>query len=67
MERKRYGAEFKREAVKLASQRFTVSRKILLLLCLCCTACAERPMFGIELGSQRVQDCVPGSVSKPCN
>lgn len=28
--------------------------------------CADRPVFGIELGSQRIQDCVPGSVSRPC-
>jgi hypothetical protein len=41
-----------------------------LLVCLtglACAACAEFPVFGIELGSQKIQDCVPGSVSRPCN
>jgi hypothetical protein len=42
-------------------------RSVLLLLCLTCAACAERPVFGVELGSQKIQDCVPGSVSRPCN
>jgi hypothetical protein len=42
-------------------------RPVLLLLCLTCAACAERPVLGIELGTQKIQDCVPGSVSKPCN
>ena len=43
-----------------------VVRLIVLLACLCCSSCAERPVFGIELGTQRIQDCVPGSMSKPC-
>jgi len=37
-------------------------RYIVLLACLGCAACAERPVFGIEIGTQRIQDCVPGSV-----
>jgi hypothetical protein len=39
---------------------------VLLLLYLTCAACAERPVLGIEVGSQKIQDCIPGSVSKPC-
>jgi hypothetical protein len=42
-------------------------RTCLLILCLTGSACADRPIFGIELGTQMVKDCVPGSVSKPCN
>lgn len=42
-------------------------RMFLLLLCLIGAACAERPIFGIEFGTQTVKDCIPGSVSKPCN
>jgi hypothetical protein len=38
-----------------------------LVACLACAACADRPVIGIEVGSQRIQDCVPGSVSRPCN
>jgi hypothetical protein len=37
------------------------------LLVLSCAACAERPIFGIELGSQRVQDCAPGNASRSCD
>jgi len=44
-----------------------VDRIFLLALCLCCAACAERPLIGVEVGSQKIQDCVPGSVSRPCN
>jgi len=40
---------------------------ILIVLCLGVSACAEGPRIGIEVGSQRIQDCVPGSVSRPCN
>jgi hypothetical protein len=39
----------------------------MLFLYLTCSACAERPRIGIELGTQKIQDCVPGSVSRPCN
>jgi hypothetical protein len=42
-------------------------RLTLLLLLLACTACADLLHGGIEFGSQRTQDCVPGSVSRPCN
>jgi hypothetical protein len=42
-------------------------RLLLLMLLLACAACAERPLFGIEIGTQTVKDCIPGSVSKPCN
>jgi len=42
-------------------------RVLLLAFSLAAAACAERPVIGIELGSQKIQDCVPGSVSKPCN
>jgi hypothetical protein len=42
-------------------------RPILLVLVLACAACAQRPVIGIEIGSQRIQDCVPGSVSRPCD
>ena len=46
---------------------FRAFRRAALALLLCTVAaCADRPVFGIELGSQRVQDCVPGSVSRPC-
>jgi len=41
--------------------------RFVLLLCLACTACAEQPVIGVELGTQKIQDCVPGSVSRPCN
>ncbi len=50
-----------------ASRVFRMLRAALLPLLLPVLAgCADRPVFGIELGSQRVQDCVPGSVSRPC-
>ena len=39
---------------------------LLLILCLACAACAERPLFGIEVGSQRIPDCEVGSVARPC-
>ena len=41
-------------------------RAILLLSLILAQACAERPRIGVELGTQRIQDCIPGSVSKPC-
>jgi hypothetical protein len=44
-----------------------VPRLLLLALVLAAAACAERPVIGIELGTQRIQDCIPGSVSRPCN
>ena len=37
------------------------------LLILACAGCAERPVIGIELGSQKIQDCMRGSVTQPCN
>jgi hypothetical protein len=40
--------------------------KTCLILCLLCSACAERPVFGIEVGTQRVPDCEIGSVARPC-
>jgi hypothetical protein len=42
-------------------------RLSLLLLLLACTACADLLHGGVEFGSQRIQDCIPGSVSRPCN
>jgi hypothetical protein len=42
-------------------------RLLLVTLCLACASCAERPMFGVEIGTQTVKDCIPGSVTKPCN
>jgi hypothetical protein len=44
-----------------------IARITACVLCLACAGCADRPLIGIELGSQRIQDCVPGSVSRPCN
>jgi hypothetical protein len=41
-------------------------RILLLAAVLAIAACAERPRVDLELGSQRVQDCVPGSLSRPC-
>jgi hypothetical protein len=41
--------------------------RLSLLLLLACTACADLLHGGVEFGSQRIQDCVPGSVSRPCN
>jgi hypothetical protein len=39
----------------------------LLTLLFACAACADFPHGMIEFGSQRIQDCVPGSVSRPCS
>jgi hypothetical protein len=39
----------------------------LLTLLLASAACADLPHADIEFGSQRIRDCVPGSVSRPCN
>jgi hypothetical protein len=44
-------------------------RYILLVfaLCLGCTACAERPRFGVEItNSPTIRECIPGSATKPC-
>jgi len=37
------------------------------LIALLCAGCAQRPIFGFELGSQRVQDCAPGNASRSCD
>ena len=39
---------------------------LLLPICLACAACAERPVFGIEIGTTRIPDCETGSVIRPC-
>ena len=41
-------------------------KALLLILCLAGAGCAERPVFGIEVGTQRVPDCEIGSVARPC-
>ena len=41
-------------------------RVLLLAFSLAIAACAERPLIGIEIGTQKIQDCIPGSVSRPC-
>jgi hypothetical protein len=41
-----------------------LSKALALILCLLCAACA--PVFGIEVGSQRIPDCEVGSVVRPC-
>ena len=41
-------------------------RILMLAALLAAAGCAERPRIGVEVGSQRVQDCVPGSLSRPC-
>jgi hypothetical protein len=43
-----------------------LSRALALIFCLLCAACAERPVIGIGVGSQRIPDCEVGSVLRPC-
>jgi len=38
-----------------------MKRVLLLAVWLFCAGCADLPHFGIELGSQKVINCVPGS------
>jgi hypothetical protein len=40
---------------------------ILLSVLFACAACADLLHGDIEFGSQKIRDCVPGSVSRPCN
>jgi hypothetical protein len=41
-------------------------RFLSILLLLACAGCSQGPVFGIELGTQRIQDCEPGSAARPC-
>jgi len=46
-----------RSALKITG----MARVFLIALCLWCAGCADLPHFGVEVGSQKVQNCVPGS------
>jgi hypothetical protein len=43
-----------------------ILRLLLVAIVLAVSACAERPVIGVEIGTQAIQNCIPGTVSKTC-
>jgi hypothetical protein len=43
-----------------------VPRLLLIAFVLAVPACAERPVIGVEIGTQTIQNCIPGTVSGTC-
>ena len=60
----------RRQCGRAAGAHAVTWHAVLLLACALCsvaTACAERPRVGITItNAPSIQDCIPGSATKPC-